>query len=325
MFQKFNEYLNGRKKLVEKPKVKEIADDLECKPNKPPKEKRGIKGGKQAQIKEYLDGNGKLITRPPTEIIPKGPAPSSVPGANSTKGIVAPKAPGKPAPYAAPAAGSRVSKGESGLGDKGDFGYSPDIKGGKSPFIPGGKTEKNGYETKTESFLTKTRNMSISDFAKFMMSEQGCGDANAPMLIRDLVTLGESNDRVITALVYEMKRHGLLPKMIAALEAVGPPFGISQDDANDDDDMDDDQDMGDEDFEDDDDSDEEDDEEGDDFGTDDEDEEGDEDEDEENPFGDEMGNDEDEEEVPDEEEEEEPHRFNFGSGKPDFGRPRFGR
>jgi hypothetical protein len=238
MFSKFSEYLNGRGKLVEKPKVKQIADDLEAEPNKPPKEKRGIKSGKQAQIKE---GNQmKVVERPPTELVPKGPKPTTTPPAPVTKGknwdTKAPKTNEKPKPYAAPAASGKAIKGESGLADKGDTKYEPDVKPGNSPYIPGGKNDK-GWETKTEQFLTKTRGMSMSEFAQFMKEDF---DIDAPLVIMDLVNRSKTSPRIIDALIHEMKRQGLLPQMLEAisthaefkqwLEAVGPPFGMDDED-----------------------------------------------------------------------------------------------
>jgi hypothetical protein len=234
MFSKFSEYLNGRGKLVEKPKVKLIANDLEAEPNKPPKSKRGIKGGQQAQIKE---GNQmKIVKRPPTELVPKGPKPVAVPPAAVTKGknwnTNAPSTNGKPNPYAAPAVSGKTAKGESGLGDKGDTKYEPDLKIGNSPYIPGGKNDK-GWETKTEQFMTKTGKMSMSEFAMYM--KEDC-DVDAPLIIMDLVSRSKNSPRVIEALVHEMKRQGLFPQMLEAisahaefkqwLESVAPPFGM---------------------------------------------------------------------------------------------------
>jgi hypothetical protein len=234
MFSKFSEYLNGRGKLVEKPKVKQIANDLEATPNKPPKAKRGIKGGQQAQIKE---GNQmKIVKRPPTALVPKGPKPTTTPPTAITKGknwdAKAPATNQTPKPYAAPACSGKATKGESGLGDKGDTKYEPDMKLGNSPHIPGGKNDK-GWETKTEQFMTKTRSMSMSEFAQFM--KEDC-DVDAPLVIMDLVTRSKNSPRVIEALVHEIKRQGLFPQMLEAisahaefkqwLEAVAPPFGM---------------------------------------------------------------------------------------------------
>ena len=251
-YPKFNEYLNGRGKLVEKPKVKQIATDLEAAPNKPPKECGCLKTkGKQPQIKEYLDRNGKLVERPPTELLPDGPKPPVGPSNAVTKGknwsTNAPANNVTPKPYMAPAAGGKAIKGESGLGDKGDTKYEPDMRGGKSPFIPGGKEVKD-YASKTEQFLNKTRDLSISDFAKFMLKEgMAVSEGNfVPGLVNDLAQVIQNNPKVLESLVHDLKRRGLLPQLIKIIEAVGPPIGL-EDELGDEEESDD-EDLGDEDL-----------------------------------------------------------------------------
>jgi hypothetical protein len=79
--------------------------------------------------------------------------------------------------------------------------------------------------------------MSMSQFAQFMKEDF---DVNAPLVIMDLVARSKTSPRIIDALVHEMKRQGLFPHMLEAisahaefkqwLEAVGPPFGMDDED-----------------------------------------------------------------------------------------------
>jgi hypothetical protein len=182
-----------------------------------------------------------LVERPPTELLPDGPKPSAAPDKATTKGkswnLNVPANNQSPKPYVGPGS-SKPAKGESGLADKGDTRYEPDTKGGNSPFIPGGKAVKD-YASKTEQFLNQTRNLSISDFAKFMLKEgMATSEGNfVPGLVNDLAQVIQNNPKILESLVHDLKRRGLLGQLIKIIEAVGPPIGIDdEEDLEDDED-----------------------------------------------------------------------------------------
>jgi len=172
-----------------------------------------------------------LVERPPTELLPDGPKPSASPDKAITKGknwnSNVPANNQAPKPYVGPGS-SKPAKVESGFGDKGDTKYEPDTKPGNSPFIPGGKAVKD-YASKTEQFLNQTRDLSISDFAKFMLKEG--------MVVNDLGSIIQNNPKVLESLVHDLKRRGLLAQLVKIIEAVGPPIGIDdEEDLEDDED-----------------------------------------------------------------------------------------
>lgn len=220
-FAKFNEYINKRGEVV-KPKVKEIADEIEGEPHKTPEEEHKDKK-KQPQVKEYLDRSGKLVDKPPIEIVPKGQASPPTPPKAVTKGkgwdTHAPTTKEKPKPYVAPGR-SETRKTEKGFGDLGNTKYEPDTKEGDSPFVPGGKMIK-GYDTKVEQFIEKTKGMSISEFARYLLKEENSYyknvasiDAYPPKAIKYVVALANENSKALRDLVFEIKRSGCMGKIL---------------------------------------------------------------------------------------------------------------
>lgn len=227
----FEEYLNARGKVEEKPKVAVIADKLEVEPKSDPKAAgKGVsasvkKGGKHAQIKEadqkeswltklrkafhkeYVDESGKLVERPATEIIPdyKGNTPNAPVKANGMS---------EPAPYKSGKDASYPKGEEEGLANKGDKNlvYNPDTKEGDSENIPGGRTVK----TKTEDFLDKTRGLNLQEFTRYII-ECGCSSSDSFQKIREVAALSVTDTRSVDNLVHEFKRAGLLSKLIEAV------------------------------------------------------------------------------------------------------------
>ena len=273
-FKKFREYVGGKGKLVEKPKVKDIADDVEGEPNKPPKENKKLRKGKaQPQVKEYLDGNGKLVDKPGESVngdvsIVQKPAPQAA--VTSGKGWDAQAQPvtGQAKPYQNPTTPSTPPKGESGLGDQGDKNllYDPSKgKPGDSPNVPGGTTIKD-LATKTEQFLKKTREMNLSEYFG-VIYEEGALDRD-PRAVQYVAHLCKENKVALEALVHELRRKELLGEVLSLMmeypetytgltslfgesnercrsfaralnEEVGPPIGLEdlEDDEEEDDEL----------------------------------------------------------------------------------------
>jgi hypothetical protein len=209
-FPKFFEYCTNKKKeLTKKPKIMKVgdrvtgSDDLDFEPNKPPKEARGMKDGKHTQVKESESkGLGNLWG----DKAPDGPPASGVKGA------------GKPAPYRGPGKDQGQKSvdgniGQGGFGNMGDTKYEPDTKCGDSKFFPGGKTPKtSSWESKTESFINKTKDMSLGKFAKYMLQKE-CSEYSTDT-VNSITNMIKENSKTITPLVLEMKRKNLLGKAI---------------------------------------------------------------------------------------------------------------
>lgn len=234
---KFQEYLDAKGKLVEKPKEKEVADYDGPICLKDPAEK---KKGKLRSIKEYLDEKGKLAAPKVTKVAdytgpdPKAPEAPKTKGKNWDSGTSA----GTPSPYRTPISNNSKSSSEEGFADKGskDLVYEPDTETSKdSGYLPGGKVVD--VKSKTESFINKTKNMSMKEFTEYMVEECGCAgmggeDSDLPMVnayssgkfhpyppeaIKYVVVLADKNEKIMENLVHEMKRSGGLGKIIKSL------------------------------------------------------------------------------------------------------------
>ena len=105
---------------------------------------------------EYVNDQGKLIEKPKADIKadysgpdPKFPENSKSPYKAANDDVKSPT----------------VTVDKNGLGDMGDskLVYTPDTEVIKS---------------KTNDFLSKTKNMSISEFTKYMLDECGCGNVS---------------------------------------------------------------------------------------------------------------------------------------------------
>ena len=219
MHRSFDEYLNA-KGVLEKPKEKLVADYDGPKGVEDKAAKKNC--CKMKGLKEYLDEKGKIV-EPKVELVAdyKGPNPVSPDQGDS-----------KAKPYKAVTGNESSAKGECGLGDKGDKNliYEPDTKvEGKNTAIPGGKTL-----TKTESFLEKTRGLSLDEFTDYMIKEC-CTDMDGgelptvtayttgkfhpfpPEAIKYITALSGKNGGIMESLVNEMKRQKLAGALVKTL------------------------------------------------------------------------------------------------------------
>lgn len=87
--------------------------------------------------------------------------------------------------------------------------------------------------TKTENFLNKTKDMSLQEFAAFMLEDCGCGQTDdlpmvtsytagkfhphPPEAIKYVVVLADKNDRMMDHFVDEVKNNGSLGKLISKI------------------------------------------------------------------------------------------------------------
>jgi hypothetical protein len=213
----FVEYLNTRGKTEEKPKVDPKADQIDMpkpKAKSDPHHHRKCDCGpvcvcgpdcpgskdKQPQVKEYLDGRGKLIEKPSTSQDYPGPDPTAPPKSGNWPLSIEPKGPKasrKPqastAPYRAPTAEGAAGR-ETGLGDEGakPLVYEPKTDVAKdTEVVPTWDTKakkEDPYkvdtmnpkqpqvkEYKTNEFLKRTKDMDLREFTEFMLKERACG------------------------------------------------------------------------------------------------------------------------------------------------------
>lgn len=203
--------------------------------------------GEFKSFSEYMDHKSKLVTTPKKEKVPdySGPNPTSPEkpvesGKHWEAGV---KQKGKPSPYRAPgtdkgqrtADGGDKGKGFADMGDE-DLVYEPEAgdvdkagEGGKKI----GTWPKSGPKTKTEAWLAKTKNLSLSAFAKEvrngLVEHCGCEDKKAPHVvaysvgayhpdpiqaINYVVYLTNENNNILRALMLEAKRRGCLDKYV---------------------------------------------------------------------------------------------------------------
>lgn len=242
----FEEYLNNKKKMQEKPPVEEVPD-YHGDSNKTPELKdnrKNIKNKKQPQVvevyksfKEYLNGKGimqdKAVVDKIGDQVDMPSNRTNAPAAADKKGDnwIDPESTGdKPAPYKASGEGNKGSKQEAGLGDMGDrklrIDYETDVDS-NSPY--GGP--KAASWNKTEAFFHKTKDMNTAEFTKHIIQECGgcgCGDPeddhsdDTPFItvyrvgkvqpdphetIRYISKLAKENPTLRSSLIREMKRN----------------------------------------------------------------------------------------------------------------------
>jgi hypothetical protein len=240
-FPSFLEYLNDKGAIVDKPDTETVPDyhgpDDKTPPNSkvpyktPVANKSPEKGEsglaelgdkalryepkvdakpevKKEVMKEYVDENGKL-QKVKVDINAKytGKIPEAPPG----KG-------------AKPYIGSAIKAGEKGLAELGhkEFEYNPD-------------TKTAAKVTKTESFINKTKGMSLGEFTKYMLDECGCGQVDdetlpfitayttgkfqphPPEVIRYVSVLADKNEGILNNLVSTMISMGYLNKLLRAI------------------------------------------------------------------------------------------------------------
>lgn len=214
---------------IDVPKDKINAKDDPHNAKKPCKGKNiEHKDGKQPQVKEYLNGSGKLVEKPKVEEVPDIDwTPPATPPSEKTKGkgwdTHAPAKPGKNAPYTAPGKDPGQGKGEQGLANKGSI-PKEEFKAttGTSKNIPGGQELGDwSKKTKTEAFIKATKGLPLSQFVKKVVSESAVSvpvPANVafpPQAVRYVVSLAEANSNVLRNLFVEMKNRNLLEEFFA--------------------------------------------------------------------------------------------------------------
>jgi hypothetical protein len=143
-----------------------------------------------------------------------------------------------PTPYKAANGSAKAKKAEGGgfadLGDKG-LKYDPKTEGGSTE-IKGDWPKPAAGLPKTEQFFRKTKNMSDTQFAEYMLKSSGSLkiSKNLPMVnadgpgpfhphpseaVRYVAALGSQNPKIVEQLIHELKRMNVLGEMFrAALE-----------------------------------------------------------------------------------------------------------
>jgi len=245
-FPSFVEYLNDKGNLVEKPDIETVPDyhgpDDKTPPNSkvpyktpvankaPEKGENGLAelgddklkyqpdtklnysekpDALKKVVKEYVDEKGKVLEKGREDI------------KADYKGTI-PSGPKNGAPYVAKDA--KTKAGDKGLGELGEkeFEYNPDTKTAKKV-------------TKTENFINKTKDMSLSEFTKYMLKECGCGQVNdenlpfitayttgkfqphPPEAIRYVTVLANKNQGILENLVSQVISMGYLNKLLKAI------------------------------------------------------------------------------------------------------------
>lgn len=205
-------------------------------------------------LKEYLDGRGKLVTNPPVSKAadysgpnPTAPVTSKVhkDAGGSSKSL------GKHAPYA-PKATKPAAIEKDGLAGKGKTPspypepgeYDAEGKPVKSPWTKKSKNQSpypasKAKMVKTESFIQKTKDMPIADFMKYMYAECGVNmdsdsddeDSDLPTVtaytagkfhphppeaIKYVAALAKANPRIMEMLIHEIKRQDGLGDLMSS-------------------------------------------------------------------------------------------------------------
>jgi len=204
-------------------------------------------------FKEYLDAKRKLVTTPKKEDVPDyhGPTPPkpdkpAVSGDNWSTGV---KPKGTPAPYKGPGTDPGQKKGEKGgflhMGDK-ELVYEPKAgivdkagEGGeKKKTWPHVATVKHAGK-KVESFLDKTKDMPLPEFAKYVQRQLkehcGCEDKEIPHVIaytsgpyhpdpiqaiKYVAFLASENENIMRALLREARQLGCVDSLVEGLLAI---------------------------------------------------------------------------------------------------------
>ena len=163
-FKKFDEYLNSKKTMQDKPKVCIDGDNLDLPPAKAKDDPRKSTPKKPKPVKEYLGPSGKLVEKPKTSTVADydGPneskPPKSITSGKGWKALHA-EPTGEPDPYKTPVGSKPGGKSETGFGELGDKSliYKPDTAKAHPP------------KTQTEQFIEKTKGMSLGEFSNYYM------------------------------------------------------------------------------------------------------------------------------------------------------------
>lgn len=193
---KWQEYLDEKGKLVEKPKTEKVADY----PGKTP--------------------------AAPAKPVTKGKNWNADYAANGDD---------TPSPYKVGSDKNPIKPETGGFADQGDkkLVYEPDTDVDDADKL-GGKIVSTWPKTKTEAFLQKTKHMEFNDFVEYMLGECNCNpnDEDLPTVtayaagkfhpyppeaINYVAALGKKNEHVLYNLVFEMKNQGGLGKLLEAV------------------------------------------------------------------------------------------------------------
>lgn len=232
-FPSFLEYLNGKGNIVEKPSVELVSDYHGPDDNTPPDSKVPYKTpltpkAAQKGEKGFAElGDGKLVYEPNTDIsyeTKKDVMKEFAVAKARTDAKCDYKGPFSPAPKGGkPYVAKPQSVGNKALGELGDAAnkYEPDTVSVKP--------------TRTESFLNKTRSMSLGEFTKYMLKECGCGQVSGddlpyitaystgkiqphpPEAIKYVTVLANKNDGILENLVSTIIDMGYLGKLMKAV------------------------------------------------------------------------------------------------------------
>lgn len=232
-FPSFLEYLNDKGKIVEKPSVERVPDYHGPDDNTPPDSKVPYKTpltpkAAQKGEKGFAElGDGKLVYEPNTDInyeTKKDVMKEFTVAKARTDAKCDYKGPFSSAPKGGkPYVAKPQSVGNKALGELGDAAnkYEPNTASVKP--------------TRTESFLNKTRSMSLGEFTKYMLKECGCGQVSGddlpyitaystgkiqphpPEAVKYVTVLANKNDGILENLVSTIIDMGYLGKLMKAV------------------------------------------------------------------------------------------------------------
>lgn len=175
--------------------------------------------------KEYIDERGKLVDKPPVKTVPDFDGKIQTAPEKSIKSgkgwkIDGPK-PEQPKPYSVKNTQNAPAPEKGGFAEKGDKDliYKP-------------KLEK---KLKSEEFIEKTQNMSLQEYANYIVEQCKCESMDdddmptvtayaagrfhphPPEAVKYVAHLSGKNDRIKDALIHEFKRNGGLKGLVEAL------------------------------------------------------------------------------------------------------------
>ena len=190
-FASFQEYMDHKKKVKNKPSIEQVPDYHGPQDTKPDKEKKHKDAGGKGQV-------------------------GTASGYKSSTSPVDPNKGGK-------------DKGGKGFADEGDkaLKYEPGDGwfGGKNGVskseggVPGGKSIAGWTKTKTQEWVDGNKGTSLSEFTKRLKSElkESDCDKNAYSTVRNVVELCQCNKKHVESLVREMKRNNLLSSLVTEM------------------------------------------------------------------------------------------------------------
>lgn len=184
-FASFQEYMDHKKKVKNKPSTEQVPDYHGPQDSKPEKEKKHKDAGGKGQV-------------------------GAASGYKSSTSPVDPNKGGK-------------DKGGKGFANEGDksLKYEPGKESlGKSEGgVPGGKSLSGWPKTKTQEWVDGNKGASLSEFTKKLKSElnESDCDKNAYATVRNVIELCQCNKKYVENLVREMKRNDLLSLLVTEM------------------------------------------------------------------------------------------------------------